>query len=268
MSLGNLYDVLDLKPDASLQEVREAYQRTKSAYNKDSLALYTLISAGEREEILRRVEEAYEVLSDGDKRREYDRCHGNLDLEQETAMFPHSDPRSAKKVISIDRVPPMDSSTDDLLVAPSTDFAGGLSADEVPEPAAPYSEPAPTPAFDPTTPATATAAASPLPSSAQVASASHEPVLEQEISAEREWKGSLLRKIRDARKVSMEELSHATKISKTYITALEEEDYKRLPAPVFVRGFLLQICRILKIPGESVVAPYMSRYNQARAGKD
>ena len=39
-----LYEVLDLTPDASAQEVREAYLRTKAAYGKDSVALYSLIS--------------------------------------------------------------------------------------------------------------------------------------------------------------------------------------------------------------------------------
>ncbi len=44
---STLYDVLDLKPDASAEDIRDAYMRTKAAYNKDSVALYTLISPEE-----------------------------------------------------------------------------------------------------------------------------------------------------------------------------------------------------------------------------
>src|SRR3954468_17505735 len=96
------YDILDLKPDASPQEVREAYLRTKSTYNKDSVALYTLVSADEREDMLSKVEEAYEILSNADRRREYDRHHGLLGAEE--AMMPTSRPPKNKKIVSIDRV--------------------------------------------------------------------------------------------------------------------------------------------------------------------
>src|SRR3954462_6365352 len=102
------YDVLDLKPDASPQEVREAYLRTKSTYNKDSVALYTLVSADEREDMLSKVEQAYEILSSPDKRREYDRHHGLLGAEE--AIMPATRPPRNKKIVSIDRVPPMDPS--------------------------------------------------------------------------------------------------------------------------------------------------------------
>ena len=84
MALGeNLtyYDVLDLTPDASPQEVRDGYLRTKATYTKDSVALYTLIGSEEREEMLKQIEEAYVVLSNPEKRRDYDRYHGLLSSE-------------------------------------------------------------------------------------------------------------------------------------------------------------------------------------------
>src|SRR4051812_29971105 len=123
-SESSLYDILELKPDASPQEVREAYLRTKSTYNKDSVALYTLVSADEREDMLAKVEEAYEILSSPDKRREYDRHHGILGADE--VMIPSSRPPRNKKIVSIDRVPPMDPSLqgEDLLIAPTTDFSG------------------------------------------------------------------------------------------------------------------------------------------------
>ena len=62
------YEILDLTPQASPQEIREAYLRTKSAYSKDSVALYSLVSAEEREEVLRKVELAYETLSHPEQR--------------------------------------------------------------------------------------------------------------------------------------------------------------------------------------------------------
>src|SRR5262245_46679928 len=123
------YDVLDLKPEASPQEIREAYLRIKSTYNKDSPALYTLISPAEREEMLRLIEEAYEVLSSTERRREYDRHHGLLDPRVEMT----SRARPKGKIISIDRVPPMEAAEgDSLLVPPSTDFGPGEQPPHLP----------------------------------------------------------------------------------------------------------------------------------------
>src|SRR4051812_24037021 len=99
MTIGDsptYYDILDLRPDASPQEVREAYLRTKSTYNKDSVALYTLVSTEEREEMLRRIEEAYEILSNAEKRRDYDRNHGLIG--NEGPPVPQTRPPNNKKI--------------------------------------------------------------------------------------------------------------------------------------------------------------------------
>ena len=51
----NLYDLLEVAPDATPQEIRAAYTRAKSAYKKDSVALYSLMSAEETEQVLARL---------------------------------------------------------------------------------------------------------------------------------------------------------------------------------------------------------------------
>jgi curved DNA-binding protein CbpA len=233
---GTYYDVLDIAPSASPNEVREAYLRAKSAYNKDSVAVYSLIDAGERDDILRRIEEAYEILSNSEKRRQYDSHHGII---ESTGVLD-------SKVISIDRVPPMETlaSGDDPLVAPKTDFA------EV-------------------TP-------NPMPSSI---AKSAEYLLEQgqtkrpapmasdieiEILGETQWSGAFIRRVRDAQNISIEEMSNVTKISKTYINAIEQEDFKKLPALVFMRGFLVQVCRMLKLPQDKVLDAYLQRFKAAK----
>jgi curved DNA-binding protein CbpA len=246
---NSLYDILELKPDASPQEVREAYLRTKAAYNKDSVALYTLISADEREEMLSRIEEAYGVLSNTDRRKDYDRNHGHLELEDDFKPAPIA--AGGRKIISIDRVPPMESSADseDLLIAPKTDFSGDgikpLAAEARPKPQA--------------------AAESPI---ARKPTRSLEAALSQEIAQEVEWKGVFLRKVREFRRVSIEEMANITKVSKTYLNAIEEENFPKLPAAVFLRGFITQIAKTLKLPHEQVTSAYMARYYQARPDKN
>jgi len=50
--------------------------------------------------------------------------------------------------------------------------------------------------------------------------------------------GSYLRKEREARNFSLEEISSAIKIRKGILSAIENDDYTLLPPPVFVKGFL------------------------------
>ena len=200
MSLNDnlsLYDILDIKPDASPQEVREAYLRTKAAYGKDSVALYTLITPDERDDMLHRIQDAYEVLSNGDRRKEYDRRHGTFDAERDIQEVVR--PPLNRKIISIDRVPPMEHSanSEDMLVAPSTDFTVHVSS--MTTSAEPHSnvqsiqQASEPPPHQPV--------ASQPPQTPQIQPRNPEAALAQEISQEIEWKGNFLRRVRDARRI-------------------------------------------------------------------
>jgi curved DNA-binding protein CbpA len=241
----SLYDILDLKPDASQHEVREAYLRTKSAYNKDSVALYTLVGHDEREDMIKRIEEAYNVLSNPSRRHEYDKNHETYPFTAaaEAASGGLFDaPVDTPNVVSIDRVPPMETSAnpDDLLIAPAMDYP------ETPAPAVAKAQPLATPSPSPAAPAIQGAP------------------FQDEFAGETEWRGATLKKIREERKISIEEMVNITKVSKTYLLAIEDENYAKLPAAVFVRGFVAQMARILKLPQDQVSNAYMARYRKAR----
>lgn len=68
----NYYELLDISPQASNQEVRWAYDQAMSIYSSDSVPTYSLLSEGERELILSRLVEAYKTLTNGQLRAEYD----------------------------------------------------------------------------------------------------------------------------------------------------------------------------------------------------
>jgi curved DNA-binding protein CbpA len=272
---ATFYDVLDLRPDATPEEIREAYLRTKATYSKDSVALYTLVSQDETKDMLRRIEEAYEILSNPDRRRDYDRNHGLLSLDRDQFTPPSRIPAS-KKIISIDRTPPMESlpDGDSLLVAPSTDFGGNGRAGEGLrggfEGADPFALPAataPQQTGAQPRPDEAVARQEATPPAAPRNRDSAEAALALEISAESDWRGAFLRKVREARRVSIEEMSSITKVSKTYLLAIEDENFPKLPAPVFLRGFVIQVAKVLRLPGDKVAAAYMARYYQARPDK-
>ena len=80
---------------------------------------------------------------------------------------------------------------------------------------------------------------------------------ENEIQNATNFTGEYLQKIRNYKNVSIDRMSEMTKISRTYIKALEAEDYKNLPAPVYIRGFVFQYAKSLKLNSEQVASSYM-----------
>ena len=90
-----------------------------------------------------------------------------------------------------------------------------------------------------------------------------DPSLKEKIETETNWRGSTIRQFREAQGISIEEVSEYTKISKNYLRAIEEEQYAKLPAAVYLRGFLRTISKKLGIPFERVATTYLARYKEA-----
>ena len=87
----NYYEVLEVPIDASMDEIQHGYIRAKNAYSTDSLALYSLMSQDECDNILEIIEEAYIIVSDPEKRRRYDYIRGfNQNRETETVVSAHN----------------------------------------------------------------------------------------------------------------------------------------------------------------------------------
>jgi cytoskeleton protein RodZ len=72
--------------------------------------------------------------------------------------------------------------------------------------------------------------------------------------------GERLKREREMREVSLDELMKATRISQRFLEALENEDWKKLPGGVFGRGFVRTIAGYLGLDEES----FLSEYDLAR----
>lgn len=68
----NLYDLLGIEFNASAFEISRAYKELCQLYQEDSLASYSFFTREEREEILTTLNEAYSILTDEEKRSQYD----------------------------------------------------------------------------------------------------------------------------------------------------------------------------------------------------
>ena len=83
--------------------------------------------------------------------------------------------------------------------------------------------------------------------------------IEKEIEQCEEYTGEFLKKIREYKNVDIPRLAEMTKISKTYLGYIENEEVDKLPAPVYTRGFIYQYAKCLKLNPELVCSSYMSR---------
>jgi cytoskeleton protein RodZ len=70
--------------------------------------------------------------------------------------------------------------------------------------------------------------------------------------------GEELRRERLIREVSLDEISASTKISIRLLTALESSDVKKLPAPVFTRGFIRAYSKHLGLDPDEMVNAYIA----------
>jgi flagellar biosynthesis protein FlhG len=76
--------------------------------------------------------------------------------------------------------------------------------------------------------------------------------------------GAFLRHQRMARQVTTARLASETKIRASMLDLLESEDFGALPAPVYVRGFVVQCARALKLDDpEGLAERYIAKMRAA-----
>jgi cytoskeleton protein RodZ len=79
--------------------------------------------------------------------------------------------------------------------------------------------------------------------------------------------GARLRRDREQRGVSLEDLSAATRISVRMLGAFETEQWERLPGGFFNRGFLRSIARHLKVDEAALIAAYAAATNDSHEAR-
>ena len=202
------YEVLEIGPGASEDEIRKAYKRAQEMYAPGSMVVYTLFTADELAELHERLHMAYETIIDPRTRHAYD-----LELLAEVP-------------------PPAD-------------------AEEGPAPRAPHNSPArPTPT--PQAPSSRPEMPTGLP-----------PGLA--LTEDTVFTGDALQRIREHRDIDLRDISDHTKISLMNLRYIEDMEYDQLPAAVYVRGFLREYAKYLRLPGRQVVETYLAEYDRALA---
>ncbi|HEV8244484.1 MAG TPA: helix-turn-helix domain-containing protein [Polyangiaceae bacterium] len=68
--------------------------------------------------------------------------------------------------------------------------------------------------------------------------------------------GQLLRQLREARGMSVEEVSRGTRVPVSSVERIEADRFDELPGEVFVRGFLKSYARAVQVTPDEILARY------------
>lgn len=212
----NYYEILNLPLSAGLAEVRQAYDEALEMYNEDALATYALFSDEQRDKLLQAIEEAFQTLSNEEKRSEYNQMLISTG-QAETAMFSEKR-RDSEKERRGDRLPPKPGEHMDTIERCSNE-------EKVRE-------------------------------------------LLDAISEKGLVSGEVLKQLREARGIDHSEIYQRTRISRTTLEQIEQNQYEDLPADIFLKSFLKSYAEILEIDSKCIVDGYLKHRELWPGGKD
>jgi ribosome-binding protein aMBF1 (putative translation factor) len=94
---------------------------------------------------------------------------------------------------------------------------------------------------------------------AQVAAKAREPRPKPiDLPPNTEFNGELLRRVRESRSMSLQQLAERTRISSKHLENIEADRYSALPVTVYLRGILMNIARELNLDPLRVSRSYLS----------
>jgi len=82
------YEILEVRTDASFEEIEASYRGMLSYLAADSVAMYSMMEDEELERLRAQVDEAYRTLKDPERRAAYDRSIGRAESSYPTLLVP------------------------------------------------------------------------------------------------------------------------------------------------------------------------------------
>jgi curved DNA-binding protein CbpA len=220
----NFYELLEVSPAASAQDIHKAYERVRRIYDPNSIALYSLFTADETAAIHRRIEDAYRTLIYEDNRRKYDAKLRERDEMPEMPDIPASSPSKAYEPAADHTLPPLPE-------------AKPFIDEEEPQ----YAPPPPE-----------------KPKSEEITTVS------QFIG---EFTGPAIKALREQLGISQRTIANQTKVGLRYLDYIEAEEFRKLPARPYLRGFIMLYAKALGCDAERMAGDYMKRYDAAMTAK-
>jgi curved DNA-binding protein CbpA len=213
----NYYELLEVNPSATTQEIHKAYERIRRVYEPNSMALYSLFTADETTSMYQRIEDAYRTLIYEENRKKYDL----------------------------------------LLKNKSTDT-----------PAPPEAPPAPAYQPQPLQPALTLPSKNrhiigeQLPLQPPIAVTPPEEMVSPVAHLIAEFTGPAIKAVREQSGLTLRNIADTTKLGVRYLEFIEEENFTKLPARTYVRGFLMLYAKALGCDPERMTSDYLKRYSE------
>ena len=230
----NYYEILDIKENSTRKEIVEAYQKAKGIYGKDSMAVYSLYSTEDSDDMLNLIEEAYQVLINPQRREMYNKEH-NINSHRSVVNIFFDKPGEIKRAFV---------ETPNFKKMPEDDFL-----DDTPE--------INREAFK------AYISISKQDMTPSLPEYKTNEDMEARIKAEEIFSGEFFAEVRAYKNMSLGYVSNKTKVPIYHIEALEREDYASLPARVYTFGFIKTYSRLLGFDAEKASRVYIERYDKA-----
>ena len=338
------YEILNVAPEATNEQVKRAYRMVRQSFRPDSMAIHSLYSDAETEAISAKIDEAFRILSSPESARRYARYHRTgragmsipkdpdaffdsvhqldaaspieqlarqvgvqppeLDESQEgtadamplrssVGSSPSSEDVVAQVEVFIDSLEEVEDSSPSLtlhrggVAASSTHGAGGLQAvDRTVEllTTGPVAHPDESILAEVTAPKRPKAEQVAVQANVAVAfveeeTSSGRPMVTDTVRGQRPGplqiealptevleaiemncggiNGEFMKQVRRELNISVEEIKNRTKIGMQMIMAIEAEDHSYFQARVYMKGYLRQICRLLKLPSREITERYI-----------
>ena len=223
----NFYELLEVGPHATSQEIHKAYERIRRVYEPNSIALYSLFSPEETAIITQRIEQAYRTLVYDDNRKRYDAMLRGQEelpdlppLPSEPGYRPHSaepthQPRPVQSTLTLP-------SENRHLTAPESPLQQPSPQNNVREPVTPVSQ----------------------------------------LIAD--FTGPAIKMLREQHGLTLRNIADMTKVGTRYLECIEQELFDKLPARAYIRGFLMLYAKALGCEPERMAGDYLKRYDAAK----
>ena len=179
------YEILEIRPTATIKEIQRAYEHAKETFHTDSVAVYSLFSKEEVKEIEEAVEEAYRVLMDETLREDYNQSNFQIVEGHPQALS------SKTQEVSTEQSSPLSFT--------------GLSFN-----------------------------------------------VEEEC-----YRGKTLKHLRERMGVELQTISKEIKVNIKILEWIEEEVFEKLPALVYLKGFLKSYAQTLGLDSQKVIEEYL-----------
>ena len=247
----NYYELLEITPRATSQEIHKAYERVRRVYEPNSMALYSLFSPDETAAITQRIEDAYRTLVYEDNRKRYDALLKGQEAPPDLPPLP-SEPKyqSRQDQLSFPSEPKYQSRQDQLSFPAEPTYQPRPAQPELTLPSEnrffSTSEPL---VLQPAPPKTVHETATPV---------------SQFIA---DFTGPAIKMLREQRGLAVRNIADITKVGTRYLECIEEELYDKLPARAYTRGFLMLYAKALGCDPERMAGDYLKRYDAAMTPK-